>query len=116
MEHAHLVLRHVYQVIKADLPDITKDIALQMTVKAVNDIAGLGGLVPMLLVYGTYPRITNLDPPLPSIIQHIEAIHKAMNKVTKIRAQIQVKEALKHRNSPDTSATHDLPLNSDVLV
>lgn len=116
VERAHPVLRRAYQVIKSDLPDITRDIALQMAVKAVNDTAGPGGLVPTLLVYGAYPRMTNLDPPSPSIIQRAEAVHKAMNEVTKIRAQIQVKEALKHRNGPDTSATHDLPLNSDVLV
>ena len=27
-----------------------------------------------------------------------------------------MKEALKQRNGPDTSAVHDVPLNSDVLV
>ena len=31
-----------------------------MAVKAVNDTAGLDGLVPTLLVYGAYPRISDL--------------------------------------------------------
>ena len=35
---------------------------LQMAVKAVNDTAGLDGLVPTLLVYGAYLRMSNLDP------------------------------------------------------
>ena len=39
-----------------------------MAVKAVGDTAGPGGLVLTLLVYGAYPRMTNLDPPAPSII------------------------------------------------
>ena len=39
-----------------------------MAVKAVNDTASPDGLVPTLLVYGAYPRISKLDPPTPSII------------------------------------------------
>jgi hypothetical protein len=39
-----------------------------------------------------------------------------MDEITKIRAQIQVKEALGQRNGQDTSAIYNTPLNSDVLV
>ena len=39
-----------------------------MAVKAVNDTAGPDGLVLTLLVYGAYPRISNLDPSAPSVI------------------------------------------------
>jgi len=45
-----------------------------MAVKAINDTAGLDGLVPTLLVYGAYPRISKLDPPAPSIIEQAAAI------------------------------------------
>ena len=38
-----------------------------MAVKAINDTAGPDGLVPTLLVYGAYPRISNPDPPTLSI-------------------------------------------------
>ena len=38
-----------------------------MAVKAVNDTAGLNGLVPTLFVYEAYLRISNLDPPTLSI-------------------------------------------------
>ena len=34
-----------------------------MAVKAVNDTAAPDRLVPTLLVYGAYLRISNLDPP-----------------------------------------------------
>ena len=34
-----------------------------MAVKAVNDTASPDGLVPTLLVYGAYLRISNLDFP-----------------------------------------------------
>ena len=45
-----------------------------MAVKAVNDTAGLDGLVPTLLVYGAYLRISNLGPPTPSIIEQAAII------------------------------------------
>jgi len=41
--------------------------ALQMTFKAINDSIRLEGLVPTLLVYSAYPRITQNDPPLLSV-------------------------------------------------
>ena len=39
-----------------------------MAVKAVNNTAGPNGLVPTLLVYGAYLRISKLDPPTPSVM------------------------------------------------
>jgi len=45
-----------------------------MAVKAVNNIAGPDGLIPTLLVYGAYLRISKLDPPTPSIIEQAAAI------------------------------------------
>ena len=40
-----------------------------MAVKAVNDTASLDGLVPTLLVYGAYLRISKLDPSTLSVIE-----------------------------------------------
>ena len=45
-----------------------------MAVKAVNDTASPNGLVPTLLVYGAYLRISKLDPPAPSIIDRAAVI------------------------------------------
>jgi hypothetical protein len=47
---------------------ISKDFLLQMAVKAVNDTAGPDNLIPTLLVFGAYPRMTELDPPTPSMM------------------------------------------------
>jgi len=55
-----------------------------MAVKAVNDIAGPDGLVPTLLVYRAYLRISNLDPPAPSITEWAAAIQKAIAKIVKL--------------------------------
>jgi len=52
----------------------TKELALQITVKAVNDIAGPDGLVPTLLTLDAYPRISELDLPPPSTTQQVIAI------------------------------------------
>ena len=64
--------------------DIQKELALQIAVKAVNDTAGPDGLVPTLLVYRAYPRISNLDPPALSIIEWVAAIRKAIAEVVKL--------------------------------
>jgi hypothetical protein len=87
-----------------------------MAVKAVNNTAGPDGLVPTLLVYGAYPRMSNLDPPAPSIIDRAAAIRKAMSEIAKLRAKQAVNSALNYCNRPDTTLVHDLPLNSKVLV
>jgi len=57
-----------------------------MAVKAINDSAGPDGLVPTLLVFGAYPRITDNFPPSPSVVQRAEAIRKAMKKVRRLYA------------------------------
>ena len=81
-----------------------------MAVKAINDIVGLDGLVPTLLIFGAYPRITNMDPPSPSITKRVEAIHVAMKEVQQLKAERQVKDALAIRNGPNILATLNLPL------
>ena len=87
-----------------------------MAVKAVNDTAGPDGLVPTLLVFGAYPRMTETDPPAPSMIQRATAITRAMTEITKVRAARQVSDAINQRKGPSVTAIHDTPLNSPVLV
>ena len=58
-----------------------------MAVKAVNNTASLDGLVPTLLVYRAYLRISNLDPPAPSIIDRAAIIRKAIAETVKLRAK-----------------------------
>ena len=45
-----------------------------MAVKAVNDTAGPDGLVPTLLVYKAYLRISKLDPLALSIMEQTAII------------------------------------------
>ena len=55
-----------------------------MAIKAINNTAGLDGLVPTLLVYRAYLRISNLDPPTPSIIERVAIIRKAIAEIVKL--------------------------------
>jgi len=87
-----------------------------MAIKAVNNTTGPNRLVPTLLVYGAYLRISNLGPPTPSITEQAAAIRKAMAKIVKLRAKQTVNNALYHRNGPNITLVHNLLLNSKVLI
>jgi hypothetical protein len=87
-----------------------------MAVKAVNDTAGPNGLVPTLLVYGAYLRISNLGPPTLSIIERAAIIWKAIAEIVKLRAKQTINSALYYRNGPNTTLVYNLPLNSKVLI
>jgi hypothetical protein len=118
IERYHSCIRLAYKIISEELAgtEIGKEFMLQMAVKAINDTAGPNGLVPTLLVFGAYPRMSNFEPPIPSIIQRAAAIKKAMPEISKLRAKLTVNSALNHRNGPNTTTLHNLPFNSDVLV
>ena len=58
-----------------------------MAVKAVNNTASPNGLVPTLLVYRAYLKISNLGPPTPSIIERVDIIRKAIAEIVKLRAK-----------------------------
>jgi predicted ATP-grasp superfamily ATP-dependent carboligase len=55
VERYYIVLCCVYQIVSKELPNLNKEIALQMAVKAVNNIVGLNGLVLTLLVFSAFP-------------------------------------------------------------
>jgi hypothetical protein len=76
-----------YTIITAKILDISKDMALQMAFKAINDIIGLDSLVLTLLVYSAYPRITEHDPLLLLVTKRALAIKKAIAKVQKLKAK-----------------------------
>jgi hypothetical protein len=83
----HGLIRRAYSIIIAEIPGISKDMALQMAFKAINDIVGPNGLVLTLLVYSVYPRITEHDPLSPLVAQRALAVKKAIAEVQKLRAK-----------------------------
>jgi hypothetical protein len=60
--------------------------------------------------------MSELDPPAPSITQRALAIRKAIEEVSRIRAEQQVKDALNQQNGPSVDAIHNLLLNSNILI
>jgi hypothetical protein len=114
VERYHVPIRRAFNILKEELPDASTEGILQMAVKAVNDTAGPNGLVPTLLVFGAYPRMTREAPPSPSITQRAEAIQKAMKELRHLQAKRQVTEGLGMRNGPTPIST--LPLQSQVIV
>ena len=50
----HMPLCYIYEIISSELKSASKELTLQIAVKAVNNSASLDRLVPILLVFGTY--------------------------------------------------------------
>jgi hypothetical protein len=62
------LFRRTYQIICKELLDLLKKIILQIAFKTINDSIRLDGIIPILIVYGIYPRIieNNILSPLVS--------------------------------------------------
>ena len=118
VERYHVSLRRAYEIITEELKNqaVIKEIRLQMAVKAINNIAGYNGLIPTLLVFDTFPRITNDDTLTLSTIERAKVINSAMTEVAKLHAKRQVSDALYQRNGSQTMRMHDIPIGSPVLV
>lgn len=117
VERAHFLLRRAYSIIKAEIGSFTrKEAMLQMACAGLNNSVGPNGLVPTLLVFGAYPRMTEESPPSTSTYQRAQAYDKAMKEITRLNAKRQVNEALNTRNGPQTTEVLSLPLQSEVLV
>ena len=48
-------LYYAYKIISLKLKGVNKKLTLQIAVKAINNSASLDGLIPILLVFNTYP-------------------------------------------------------------
>ena len=67
IERYHDLFRKIYLIIASKIPGIDPDLNLQMTLKTINDSIEPYGLVPTLLVFGAYSRMTELNASSPSI-------------------------------------------------
>ena len=87
-----------------------------MTIKAINDTTGYNDLVPTLLIFETYPRITNDDALSLSITERAKVIKITMNEVAKIHAKRQTNDVLHQRNDPQTMRIHKTSIDSSILI
>ncbi len=95
---------------------ISKEIILQMIVKAINDTVDSDDLMLILLIFETYSRMHVMNFSTSSIIQRAMTIEKAMIEIRKFRAERQMIDALNIRNDSIVISIHDLSINSDVLI
>ncbi|PVH80071.1 hypothetical protein DL98DRAFT_549327 [Cadophora sp. DSE1049] len=116
VERYHRPLRCAYEIVTEEHPELSDEDRLQIAVKAVNDTTGPNGLIPTLLVFGVYPRMTEMDPLNPLVEQRAVTIKKAIREVRKIHTTRKVNDALATRNGPGTTYIYDLRLNDPVLL
>ena len=50
----YILLYYIYEIISSKLKGVSKELTLQIAVKAVNDSASPDRLIPILLVFSTY--------------------------------------------------------------
>src|SRR5438045_6376656 len=103
-----------YHNIKEELGEhmTTKEMSLQMAVKAVNDTAGPNRLVPTLLVFSAFPQISHTNPPAPSVTQCAAAIKAAMTEIGKLHAKCQISDLLQQQNGPQTLQAHNIQIRT----
>jgi hypothetical protein len=92
--------------VKHDVPLIQDDIALRVSVKALNDSVGMDGLIPTLLVFGTMPQLPTLQGKLsPYSGQEAReaAIKCASKEYRSYIAEQRIREALSAKISPGAS-------------
>jgi hypothetical protein len=94
VERYYVPLRRAFDIISKEIPELVKEMRLQMAVKAVNDTAGPDGLTPTLLVFGAFPRMSREDKPTPSTIQYTITIRKAMAEVRRYYTARRISDAL----------------------
>jgi hypothetical protein len=118
VERYYTLLRRAYKIIRIELKEegINNEVYLQIAVKAINNTASPNSLVPTLLVFGAYPRMTLADPPAPSIIKRSKAIQDIIRELRSLQARRKVMDALQIRNGPNTDRILDLLLLSKVIT
>ena len=116
IERYYSPLHRIYHIIITELLDISKDIALQIAFKAINDSTGPDSLIPTLLIFRAYPYMVESNTPNPIVIQQAAALKKAIEEVKNFKAKCQVTDTLNMRNGPKTTAIYNLTLNSLILI
>jgi hypothetical protein len=114
----HGSLRQAYKIICNELYDIetSTKMSLQIAVKTINDSAGPDGIIPTLLVFGAYPRMTNNSALSPTTTKRTETIRKASNEIRRYYTKQHIEDVFRIRNSPDIIVIFKLPIQSDVKV
>jgi transposase InsO family protein len=108
-ERLHSPLRRIFLKVKHEVPSVPDDVALRVSVKALNVSVGVDGLIPTLLVFGTMPQLPMLQGslgPYSSQEAREKAINSAMAEHRKFVAEMRIREALAAKVSPGAEASY----------
>jgi hypothetical protein len=105
-------LQQAYKIICNELRDIetSTKMSLQIVIKAVNDSAGPDGIIPTLLVFGAYPRMTNNSVLSLTITKRAKTIRKASNEIRRYYTKQYIEDALRIRNGPNITIIFKFPI------
>jgi hypothetical protein len=111
-------LRRAYKIIcnKLRNTETNTEMSLQIAIKTVNDSVGPDGIIPTLLVFGAYPRITNNSALSPTITKRAKTIRKTSNEIRRYYIKQHVEDILRIRNSPNIIVIFKLLIQSDIKV
>jgi hypothetical protein len=100
-------LRQIYKIINKEFRGIntSNKIKLQIVIKTINDLVGPDYIIPILLVFRAYLKITNNSLLLLTTIKRTKTIRKTSNKIRKFYAKQYIENALRIRNSPNIIET-----------
>ena len=99
-ETYHAMLRRIFKKAKMHHPELTKELTLSLSVKAMNDTAGPDGLIPTLLVFGALPRVPGLSSESPTQKERLRALETARSEFRKIIAENRLDKALQKKPPP----------------
>lgn len=118
LERYHGLNRHAFNIVCKETPDVDKENALQMAVKAVNiSVYFPDGLIPTLVLFGDLPRLDLSTEALsPSNFKRPIALRKVTTEISKHFASRKVRNSLKSRNGPDVTKTRSTPSVHPVLA
>ncbi|PVH68066.1 hypothetical protein DL98DRAFT_442085, partial [Cadophora sp. DSE1049] len=109
-------LRCTYKIIIKKHPKLNNENRLQIAVKAVNNITSPSKLILILLIFGAYLKIIELDPPNLLVKRRVIIIKKAIKEVRRIYIIRKINNTLSTRNGPGTTYIYNLCFNNKVIV
>jgi hypothetical protein len=87
IERYYGLVQYTYLIIIAEIKGISKEIALQIAFKTLNNTAGISRIVPTLLVYSTLPQLSKYNAPAPTVSQRSIALKKATAEIQKLQVK-----------------------------
>lgn len=102
IERHHAILRKVYSKLKSDMPNLSRESLLSMSVRAANDSTGPNGIVPTVRVFGIYPKLgLPNELPAPKMLERVKCVAQATRMASEEYARRIVHDASKKGPLPN---------------